>query len=471
MQPYWPRPGAPNETIDNKQMTENTHTNSSSSKKPDCLNAVILAVSAGVGVFLVFAVFLYAKEAPPLIDALVEISPEVVLQNGKFAEETAKPGEAVFFYRKALALGLKWPPTREDCVMRLTALLQEQGRNRDLPVCAVNQLLGNGDFEADLTRVWREGLPPLDTIPTDSLERISGRRSVLVPANKDDLVALRQEINLVAGESYRVTCWLRTLNLGAPGVAVGMEGRTGNQSSLIARTDYVHETKEWSQLAAEFIAPPGFEKFAFVVLRGRQDTAPPDAEKQRIWLDACGIERTGKELLKNGSLECEKGVPAFWRQSQNTTPVPDQTCRVEGRNSLRFELADADNLGFWQTVPVEPGETYELTGWIRTSELAEPGARLEVQDGTGWQKWVKTGEAVTGTADWQKLTILFTVPEETPSLSVLLRKPRASESQTQARGTVWFDALSLRKTGETILKTSADSGSIVTAPASALVLK
>lgn len=411
------------------------------------LNVSILAITAAVGCVFIVCVYLLAGSGQPWADELEEVNPEAALRNAMIAEYGERPDEAIFFYRKALSLGLDWPPTREECLARFTTLLQERGKNRDCRVLPVNQLLRDGSFEADSASVWREGLPPLDAMATDNLERIAGQRSLVVPLDGDSPVCLRQEISLVEGARYRLTCWMRTHNVPSPGLAMGVEAAGDDTSSVIAATGHVEGTSEWSQMATDFVVPPGFRRFAVIAFAGEQNKPAPDADGQRVWLDGCGIERADEELLRNGSLEFENGVLAHWQQSGGMSPFPDETCLVEGRNALRFEVTASDNLGSWQTVMVEPGKEYELAGWIRTDRLAGPGARLEVHDSDGWQKWFKAGDQISGTSDWREVKLRFVVPEDTGFLSVLLRKPQGAAGSSQTSGTVWFDAYSLRKMG------------------------
>jgi hypothetical protein len=117
---------------------------------------------------------------------------------------------------------------------------------------------------------------------------------------------------------------------------------------------------------------------------------------------------------------------------------------MEGSVSLRAELRDNLNFGFWQSIDVTPGATYRLEGWIRAENLGGLGACLEVQDTeTGWEGFsVSTSPRITGTEDWQRVSIEFVVPTETNWLSILLRRPSAGGPEGDI-GVVWFDAVRL----------------------------
>ena len=94
-------------------------------------------------------------------------------------------------------------------------------------------------------------------------------------------------------------------------------------------------------------------------------------------------------------------------------------------------------------IPVQAGETFEWSVWLKTEEVeGAEGAVLDlVWDPAGGPR---AGEAVlfreTGTRDWYRLQGEFTAPPRAVMLRLYLGMRRAT-------GTVYYDALSVRRQG------------------------
>ena len=90
--------------------------------------------------------------------------------------------------------------------------------------------------------------------------------------------------------------------------------------------------------------------------------------------------------------------------------------------------------GRWvsQPRPITPGTEYRLEVWVKTEELSgQAYAHLAWQRGPGWLSETPT-ERISGTHDWQKLTVTTVAPDEADTLIVSLNLARS-------KGTAWFD--------------------------------
>jgi hypothetical protein len=168
----------------------------------------------------------------------------------------------------------------------------------------------------------------------------------------------------------------------------------------------------------------------------------------QLWIDNISLRDALPSLIENGSFDQTNDARRFWlgKLLDGMRVQGDTENVMEGGTALRVELADNLNFGFWQTIDVTPGAAYRIEGWIRTENLGGLGACLEVQDAeTGWEGFsVSTSPRITGTHDWQRVSIDFVVPAETNWLSVLLRRPSAGGPEG-GTGKVWFDAVRLSR--------------------------
>ena len=90
------------------------------------LRYVVLALTGTLLMGFVCLVVLYGQYGRAILDHLESVEPVTVFREGMLAERAGKLDEAIADYQKALDLGLKWPPSRNDCKERLRRLLEQR---------------------------------------------------------------------------------------------------------------------------------------------------------------------------------------------------------------------------------------------------------------------------------------------------------------------------------------------------------
>ncbi|MBD3220987.1 hypothetical protein GF314_07060 [bacterium] len=129
----------------------------------------------------------------------------------------------------------------------------------------------------------------------------------------------------------------------------------------------------------------------------------------------------------------------------------DQVAHAGDRSvSIAIDLDHPDEeiaYNWTKAVPgCEEGETYELSGWVKTEGLSGP-AWICIQcwdEAKSEMLGFSTTQGdypVTGTTDWTQVGTVFTVPASTAEVRV-----RAGIATPDNRGgRVWFDDLSIRR--------------------------
>ena len=149
-----------------------------------------------------------------------------------------------------------------------------------------------------------------------------------------------------------------------------------------------------------------------------------------------------ENLLQNSSAEKE----TIWKPSQwGKGPVTATTgfvtdCVHSGNRALRVQVSatTVDRIGRLQQLStLKVGETYTFSAYIKTQNVAgEGGAMLYVICGDPSR--VFESRVVTGTEDWQRMSVTFTVPANT-------REVRVHGGLWKSTGTLWMDDCQLEK--------------------------
>jgi uncharacterized glyoxalase superfamily protein PhnB len=138
-------------------------------------------------------------------------------------------------------------------------------------------------------------------------------------------------------------------------------------------------------------------------------------------------------------------LPDGWRPSAYQSPAVLEWSRTVARTGSRslmirdsFREEDARDWklcsGRWSSAarPVTPGTEYSLEAWIKTEGVTgKANAHLAWQRGSQWLSEIPT-ESVTGTTDWQRVTVSGVAPENADSVVISLNHSRS-------KGTAWFD--------------------------------
>lgn len=166
------------------------------------------------------------------------------------------------------------------------------------------------------------------------------------------------------------------------------------------------------------------------------------------------LSDTSENILQNSSFETDlakKGLPDAWTVKEGTV-VFDAGQAITGRGSLRLEpvshLRPVRVVS--DLIPVNPAESYLLSGWVRSSDgAAKASIGAEVYDKSkrlrGFIWPVLSGAAVP--SSWQAFEGTFTgngsptvsLPKDAAFIRVLLQNGPLSHGQ------VWFDDLRIRR--------------------------
>ncbi len=127
----------------------------------------------------------------------------------------------------------------------------------------------------------------------------------------------------------------------------------------------------------------------------------------------------------------------------------DHEIRMSGRSSLGIRFDGKRNPGITiarQTVRVEPGEYYNLRGYIKTDSITTTnGIIMTVRGHKDCRGLNVASAAVTGTNLWKEISLNFQTPEECGAVIVKIIRKRSSKFDNRIEGTAWIDGITLRK--------------------------
>ncbi len=119
-----------------------------------------------------------------------------------------------------------------------------------------------------------------------------------------------------------------------------------------------------------------------------------------------------------------------------------------GAGCLRVEFTVARNEDYepvYQIVPVTPGGTYELSGYVRTEDVtSDSGPRLHVLDLDCSDCLNVSTETTIGTAPWHRVSVEFAAGARTEFLRVSVWRPRSRSFPSEIAGRFWIDAVTLK---------------------------
>ncbi len=156
------------------------------------------------------------------------------------------------------------------------------------------------------------------------------------------------------------------------------------------------------------------------------------------------LERKGRDLLNNGSLDVIHGSnPGWWTPGRFDSTAKDGKFETSGlgRNgSGCVSISGSGERAVWDAspIPVEPGKRYRLTGWLKTQDATgESSIALYWYTGNMWTYiGEERTEYIAGTGDWFKAS----VAAEAPRGATFVRVNLISTNNT---GTTWFDDIEL----------------------------
>ena len=215
---------------------------------------------------------------------------------------------------------------------------------------------------------------------------------------------------------------------------------------------------------AQFPKSKTHQRAASVLAR---DKTNAEDEWLKLALSAAGADETdiigyerGPNLLANASFEKAEGnLPADWQVRTYSAKGADVEHAIEtrkayvhsGKSSVKIRSGNGHDTSVYTPVNLKSGAKYALSAWIKTEGVnGGHGALLNIHE---LQHEAKT-KALQKTTDWQKVEIVFDNTQAGPlTVNCLFG------GWGQAKGTAWFDDLSLQEV-KPIHKKSAEQKEI-----------
>lgn len=171
--------------------------------------------------------------------------------------------------------------------------------------------------------------------------------------------------------------------------------------------------------------------------------------------EKAGLE-TGK--VSNGGFEgavAQDGGDLFaWNvpSSAQARASLDPGKAQQGGLSLRlnFNASEAFDLNVSQLVAVEPGASYRLTFYVRTSGLKSAAAPVvRILSAVDKSRLAESAQSPTGDSDWQKVSVDFRVPADVDGITLGIGRAvcAAEGGVCPIFGTVWYDDFNLQPAG------------------------
>lgn len=162
-------------------------------------------------------------------------------------------------------------------------------------------------------------------------------------------------------------------------------------------------------------------------------------------------------MINPGFEEADGSSPASWIKNSyllglggtDCQFVHDATVKRSGNKSAKITCPTTrkDDARWKQTVSLEVGARYRLTGWMKTDSVVADGSRgasITPDDGSNGFGVLFSAPQVTGTSDWAYKTFDFTAPTPSPTSAI---HARLGYFGSVASGSVWYDDLTLHKLG------------------------
>ena len=128
--------------------------------------------------------------------------------------------------------------------------------------------------------------------------------------------------------------------------------------------------------------------------------------------------------------------------------MPDSTVKTEGARSLRITFkgyTKPDLYNVVQFVAVQPAMKYRLSFMLRTDNLKSGGPPLlKVTAGPENTIIAATGPFTTGSSDWKKIELEFSIPENADGISIITSRALWA-GECPITGSIWYDDFRLTR--------------------------
>lgn len=266
------------------------------------------------------------------------------------------------------------------------AVAVSTSQNQGKLVSAEKQILLDGDMEKSGTSDWTPNVA--NTLLTKESGAKEDGQQILRIYNDQGIVGncfARQTTALTIGKTYRITGWARSPT-GRPRVMTGLV------SPIAWEGKY---TTEWQRV--DGIGVAGSANFTIGVFSLADDSYSE-------WDDILVTEYTApqanaeQQLLADGDMELSD--TSEWSALSST--ISKESGAVEdGIRVFRITTTDSGNAAYQTTGILTLGETYRVTGWVRTDssrlvaigDRAASGRFCSFTAGTDWTRFDCTGTA------------------------------------------------------------------------------
>jgi tetratricopeptide (TPR) repeat protein len=225
---------------------------------------------------------------------------------------------------------------------------------------------------------------------------------------------------------------------------------------LTAEGEVDSALKVWNRLATMH---PQFKMQDIFLLVMRLQDSGRAQEAHHVWEQAAALAGVGQPSGPNDSAVWDGGFESditgdgyAWRFSNGASDADraqisfDPRHMHSGKRSLRVSFdgsSDVDFRNVCQTVPVEAGTPYELSGWMAAKDLTtDQGVLLELKPRAGGAPAAST-EQMHGTQDWTHVTTVWGGAREAQEMEICLHREASDEEDNKIRGTVWVDDVAL----------------------------
>ncbi len=174
-----------------------------------------------------------------------------------------------------------------------------------------------------------------------------------------------------------------------------------------------------------------------------------------VWTEVLGEEGlkvpSDGNLITNGGFEQDKllGGGFDWKigKVKGAEISFDPSVAFEGKRSLKIAFDGKENVNFhhvYQYVALRPGTEYLLKTFVRSEKITtRSGVKIEII-GIG-PHFYSASELITGSNEWNELTLTFKTPAGTQGGLVRVRREETEKLDRFIAGKVWIDGLQLKE--------------------------
>lgn len=281
--------------------------------------------------------------------------------------------------------------------------------------------MSNAGFELGLTD-WNT-FSGSSTITTDAFE---GNNALQLSEARS---GVGQSFNAIPGETYTLSGYGKTSDTAWNGFSLRFIDQNG---TLIEKYNASITGQEWQEYLIEAIAPANTSLGFFSIWKSG-DTGTTEVDELTVTDTPPPLPPEDDSLLTNFSFEDDLTA---WNGFSGTEQI-STTDAFSGTQSL--ELIQGRS-GANQAIDINPGETYELSAYAKTTNNAWVGLGIRFRDSNG--NPLETNQSRINTSDWGLYEIVGTAPANASRAEVFIWNGGTS-------GSTYLDAVSLQQiTGE-----------------------